>query len=223
MARAKTDGRAADLRDHAGTTRPPLRVRPLAGDQLPMPPQNRVGGDNRGELAQQPTAQTLPAPRQPAPVLIGQAEASSTQLRSEDPVFFDQIRHGLLLLAPPPAGKSHQHEPEPRALHDGGSLHDRHRPTTETEPSAQKWDTFIKRACQVIRLVRAEWVIADTRVHILPRRQALWPHSMPARSLTLLCALCVAHSRAGARYEFEKEESRSLRDGSQKRPSVQAR
>jgi len=37
-------------------------------------------------------AKTVPAPRQPAPVLIGQPQASSAQLRSEDPVFLDQIR-----------------------------------------------------------------------------------------------------------------------------------
>jgi hypothetical protein len=57
---------------------------------------------------------------------------SSTQRSTQDPVFFDQIRHGLLPLVAPPAGKGHQDEPEPSGLHDRGSLHDRHQPTTET-------------------------------------------------------------------------------------------
>jgi hypothetical protein len=39
-----------------------------------------------------PPAQAVPAPRQPVPVLIGQPQASSAQLRSEDPVSLDQIR-----------------------------------------------------------------------------------------------------------------------------------
>jgi hypothetical protein len=37
--------------EHAGTLRH-LRVRPLPRDSLPMPPQNRVGGDDRGDIAQ---------------------------------------------------------------------------------------------------------------------------------------------------------------------------
>ena len=58
--------------------------------------------------AQQPTAQTVPAPRQPAPVLVGQAEAPAAQLRQENPVLLDQIREGFLPLVVPPARKSHQ-------------------------------------------------------------------------------------------------------------------
>src|SRR5438034_6847435 len=45
----------SDLREHARTPAPPLRVRPFARDELPMPPENRVGRDNRGDLAQPAT------------------------------------------------------------------------------------------------------------------------------------------------------------------------
>ena len=48
-----------------------------------MPPQDGVGRDDRGDRAQQPTTQPVPAPGQPAPVLIGQPEASSAQLRAD--------------------------------------------------------------------------------------------------------------------------------------------
>jgi hypothetical protein len=69
-----------------------------------MPPENRVGRDDRGDLAQQPSAQAMPRPRQAAPVLIGQPHAASVQLRAEDPIFFNQIRHGRLPLSlHPPA------------------------------------------------------------------------------------------------------------------------
>ncbi|MFH1749052.1 MAG: hypothetical protein ABIG44_18630 [Planctomycetota bacterium] len=73
-----------------------------------MPPQNRGGRDDRGDLAQQPTAQTLPASRQPAPVLVGQAESPAAQLRPENPVLLDQICEGFLPLVVPPARKSPQ-------------------------------------------------------------------------------------------------------------------
>jgi hypothetical protein len=96
---------------------------------------------DRGDLAQKPPAQPLRSPRQPAPVRIGKTQASSAQLRSEDPVFLDQIRHRLLPLVAPPARKSHQHELKCRALHHRGSLHERHRPTIDTEASVEKWDT----------------------------------------------------------------------------------
>jgi hypothetical protein len=85
-----------------------------------MPPENRVGRDYRGNVAQQPPAQTLPAPRQPAPVLISQPQSSPPQLRTKDQVFFDQIRHGLRLPVPPPARNGHQHEPDPAPFMTAG-------------------------------------------------------------------------------------------------------
>jgi hypothetical protein len=68
-----------------------------------MPPQNGVGGDDRGDLTQQPTAESVRAPRQPASVLISQPETSSAQLRSEDRAFFQSDTR-----RPPAAGRSHQ-------------------------------------------------------------------------------------------------------------------
>ena len=46
-----------DLGEHAAPTRPGRRVRPFPCDQLPMPAEQRVGRDDRGDLAQRPTAQ----------------------------------------------------------------------------------------------------------------------------------------------------------------------
>src|SRR5216684_2708165 len=92
------------------------------------------GFPDAGDLTQPSTTQAVPRHGEPPTFIIAELQAPPMQLTSKDPVLFDQIRHGLLLLAPQPAGKSHQHEPEPRALPDRGSLNDRHRPTTESEP-----------------------------------------------------------------------------------------
>ena len=50
------DDEPADLCEHAAPTRPGRRVRPLAGDQLSVPAEQRVRSDDRGDLAQRPTA-----------------------------------------------------------------------------------------------------------------------------------------------------------------------
>jgi hypothetical protein len=85
----------ADLLEHAGTLRP-LRVRPLPRDELPMPPQNRVGGDDRGDVAQCSASQSVPTYGQPTSFIIGQPQ-SPTHLSSEDSILFDQVGHPLLL------------------------------------------------------------------------------------------------------------------------------
>jgi hypothetical protein len=90
-----------------------------------MPPQNRVGRDDRGDFAQAPPTQTVAASRQPTPVRIGQPEASSAQLSSKDPVFFNQIGHGLLPLLAPPTRQGQQQEPKGGDVHHGWSLYDR--------------------------------------------------------------------------------------------------
>jgi len=56
-----------------------------------MPPQNRVGGDDRGDLPEPAPSQTPASHGQPASFTIGQPEAPSTQLSAEDPIFFDHI------------------------------------------------------------------------------------------------------------------------------------
>ena len=55
-----------------------------------MPPEHRVGRDDRGDLTRAPTAQPVPVHGQPPPFVIGQADPA-TQLRAEDAIFFDQI------------------------------------------------------------------------------------------------------------------------------------
>src|SRR5207244_6249919 len=49
------------LRDHARTTAAPLRVRPFARDELPMPAENRIGRHDRGDTTQAATTHLMSA------------------------------------------------------------------------------------------------------------------------------------------------------------------
>src|SRR5437868_14117554 len=80
----------ADLREDARTARSARRVGPLARDELAVPAQDRIGRDNRRNLAQHTPAQTLPAPRQTAPLLVGHPQSSSAiELTPQRSVLFD--------------------------------------------------------------------------------------------------------------------------------------
>jgi hypothetical protein len=72
----------ADLPEHASTARRRLRVCPLPRDQVPVPTQQRIGGDDRGDLAQPPTPQPVRPNGEPPPVVIGQVQAPSDYPRS---------------------------------------------------------------------------------------------------------------------------------------------
>ena len=98
------------------------RVRPFPRDQLPMPPENRVGRDDRGDLTESATAQPVSVHRQPTAFLIGQTDPAA-QVRAEDAVFFDQIGNRLLPLVGPPAGHRHHEKSNRSDIHNRGSLH----------------------------------------------------------------------------------------------------
>ena len=98
-----------DLPPHTGTAGPQSRVGPLPGNELSMPPQNRVGRYDRGDLAQHLTAQPVAPHRQAAPLRIGQSYSSTTSWRPENAVLIDEIGDHALLLAGQPAGQG-RHE-----------------------------------------------------------------------------------------------------------------
>jgi len=70
-----------------------------------MPAQNRIWCDNRRHLTQQTTAETSPAPRQTAPLLVAESEFSAGELTPQDAVLFDQIGDDVLLMVIQPAGQ----------------------------------------------------------------------------------------------------------------------
>ena len=55
-----------------------------------MPPQQGVGCDDRRDVAQPPTTQSVRAHREPAPVVIGQLEPLAPQLAAQEAVLFHQ-------------------------------------------------------------------------------------------------------------------------------------
>jgi len=98
---------------------PPFRVRPLARDQLAMPPQNSVGCDDRGHLAQPATAQPVPAHGESTPVVIAQPHAPPMQLAPEDAILFDQVGQSLLLTRIPPADQGGEKNPQENSVDHG--------------------------------------------------------------------------------------------------------
>ena len=71
-----------------------------------MPPQNRVGCNDRRHLAQHLPPETLTAYRESASLLVGQSWPSSAQLRPQGSVLFDQILIDLALSVVQPVGES---------------------------------------------------------------------------------------------------------------------
>ena len=103
-------------------------------------PQDRVGCDDARDLTQDLPPQPMPADRQAASIVIGEPEPLPTQLASKDPIFFDQIRERLALLAIQPAGHDGQHHLESGRVDHGWSLYQGAKLAAGTL-SAELWDT----------------------------------------------------------------------------------
>ena len=91
-----------------------------------MPPQDRVGRDDRGDLTQPSPSQPVPTHGEAPPFVIGQSKTSPTQLTPKDSILFDQIGQGLLLLTIEPADQRGESKPKERNVDHAGSLP--HRP-----------------------------------------------------------------------------------------------
>jgi hypothetical protein len=95
------------------------RVRPFAGDQLAMPPQQRVWRGDRGKLPQGRATDLICARGQAAPIFIREPRPPSAKLTRQKPILLDQLGDGLPLPAVQPAGQRHQHD-----LQRGGVDHE---------------------------------------------------------------------------------------------------
>src|SRR5438445_9653038 len=84
-----------------------------------MPAQNRIWCDNRRHLTQETTAETSPAPRQTAPLLVAESEFSAGELTPQDAVLFDQIGDDVLPLVIQPAGQGGENNPHEHAVNHG--------------------------------------------------------------------------------------------------------
>jgi hypothetical protein len=75
-----------------------------------MPTQQRVRCDDRGDLPEGTSAQAVCPSRELAPVVVGQANASPTQLTPQHPILFHQIRKGIALPTIQPVGNNEQEQ-----------------------------------------------------------------------------------------------------------------
>src|SRR5688572_17400798 len=103
---------ALNLGEHAATARWRPDVRPFASDELPMPAQQRVRSDNRGDLAQPSTAYASRAGGESPSVIVGQLQAVAPQLATQEAVLFDQIAEHPVLLALQPPCENGEHQLE---------------------------------------------------------------------------------------------------------------
>ena len=111
---------APNLRQHSTTARTPSGVRPLPGDELPMPAQQRVRSHDGRDLPQPSTPQPIRSHGESAPIVIGQLQTSTPQLAAKHPIFFEQITKALSLLAVQPPDEEREHQ-----LESGGVDHRR--------------------------------------------------------------------------------------------------
>jgi len=95
-----------------------LGVRPLAGDQLAMPPQQRVGRRDRGNLPQGRTAESVRSRRKSTAIVVREPQPTCTKLTPQESVFFDQVRDRVPLPAIQP---TEQHPSAPSGARPGRS------------------------------------------------------------------------------------------------------
>ena len=63
-------------------------------DQLAMPGQQRLWGDDRGELRQQLPSQTFGLGRQAPALTVGEPQSSSTELLSQNAILLTKVVNG---------------------------------------------------------------------------------------------------------------------------------
>ena len=79
-------------REDATPTRP-AGIRPFPRDQLPMPAQQRVRRRDRGDLPQDATTHPVGSRRQPASIVVGQAQSRGPSCRLKRPI--SSIRYAI--------------------------------------------------------------------------------------------------------------------------------
>ncbi len=78
---------------------------PLLSNELAMPTENSVGGDERSNLGEGASPDGLAANRKPATLIIGQPESSATELLLENSVLLAEIINDGFLVSIDPAGQ----------------------------------------------------------------------------------------------------------------------
>ncbi len=98
-----------DPRSAGGST----LVRPLLGNQSPVPAKDGVGSDEGRNFGESPSSDRLASYSKSSSLSIGQSEPSSAELLPEDAVLFPEIVDDRVLLARDPS-RHRGHEDLPR-------------------------------------------------------------------------------------------------------------
>ena len=78
---------------------------PLLGNELPVPAEDGVGRDERGDFGEGVPPDRLAADRESATLIVGQSESSTPELLLQDAVLFSEILNDCVLMADDPAGE----------------------------------------------------------------------------------------------------------------------
>ena len=108
--------------NHAGNPRSPRSAcrAPviLLGDELPVPAEQSVRGDDRRDLAEASPSEWLRLSREAAALRIREAESPSSQLLMEGSILGFQMLDDVLLLAADPSDQNEQEELNRERHHD---------------------------------------------------------------------------------------------------------
>jgi hypothetical protein len=126
-----------NLNEYTRTPTLALRVRPFPCDELPMPPKNRVGSRNGGDIPKAATTEPVSVLAQPTAFLVGQAEPAA-HVPTEDAVFFDQVGHGVLRPSVEPAGQRREQQAQRHRVGHGASVYITARVLGLRRPSAEQ-------------------------------------------------------------------------------------
>ena len=90
----------------------------LLSDQLSVPTQDRVRGDNAAKLAQRRATEPLPFRREPAALFVSELEPLAAELLPKDAILLPEVLDDVALLAVRPAREAKQQEPQKLCAHD---------------------------------------------------------------------------------------------------------
>jgi hypothetical protein len=79
-------------------------VGPLLSNELPVPAKDGVGSDERSDLGEDPSSNSLAPNGKSSALSIGQSKSSTTKLLLENSVFLSEVFDNRILLTSDPAG-----------------------------------------------------------------------------------------------------------------------
>jgi hypothetical protein len=98
VVRCHADDQAPDLVSNARSPGTVPGVRPLVGEQLPVPSENRVRRHERRDLLQHAASQALPQHPETSALIVVESELPGAQLRLQHAILFAKERDHITLL-----------------------------------------------------------------------------------------------------------------------------